>query len=50
MRPAFIAFSTSALPLVAAFMIASTASALRSSGALGSSGFSSRGSMPHETR
>lgn len=46
MRPAFMLFSTSGEPLVAAFRIESTASAERRMAALGPSTFSERGSMP----
>lgn len=50
MRPAFMLLGTSLEPESAAFRIASTASAPRRMAALGSSGFSERGSMPSASR
>jgi len=50
MRPAFMLFSTSGEPLLPAFRIESIASAPRRMAALGSSGFSERGSMPSASR
>jgi hypothetical protein len=50
MRPAFMLFSTSGEPLLAAFRIESTASAERRMAALGMSRSSLRTSMPSASR
>ena len=50
MRPAFMLFSTSGEPLLAAFRIESTASAARKTAMLGPSRLSERGSMPSASR